>query len=178
MARVREPERTHIVCSMPKMYSHQCSLLLLPLANWPVLPVEYRSTLMQALSPCAEYVNYHPTPASNRTYRECAMHGAIIFPQSAILPCKPPGFICGAARNIAGPSGPFRIESTTQLLQGIPNHVGSKTTGTLHIDMARVLPRSIRRPRFLLAPYPSRTCGDLDYKLQLELEWLELKRDY
>ena len=114
MARVREPERTHIVCSMPKMYSHQCSLLLLPLANWPVLPVEYRSTLMQALSPCAEYVNYHPTPASNRTYRECAMHGAIIFPQSAILPCKPPGFICGAARNIAGPSGPFRIKFTTQ----------------------------------------------------------------
>ena len=64
------------------------------------------------------------------------------------------------------------------LLQGIPSHDESKTTGTLHIDMARVLPRSIRRPQFLLAPYPSRTCGDLDYKLQLELEWLELKRDY
>ena len=47
-------------------------------------------------------------------HRECAMHGAIIFPQSARLPCKPPGFVCGAARNIAGPSGPFRIESTTQ----------------------------------------------------------------
>ena len=55
-------------------------------------------------------------------HRECAMPGAIIFPQSARLPCKPPGFVCGAARNIAGPSGPFRIESTTQSCRRTSGH--------------------------------------------------------
>ena len=79
-------------------------------------------------------------------HRECAMHGAIIFPQSARLPCKPPGFICGAARNIAGPSGPFRIESTTQSCRvtsghtqpcriqdhGHPSHRHGPRVATLH----------------------------------------------
>ena len=57
------------------------------------------------------------------SHRECALHGAIIFPQSARLPCKPPGFLCGAARNIAGPSGPFRIESTTQSCRRTSGHI-------------------------------------------------------
>ena len=53
----------------------------------------------------------------------CAMPGAMIFPHSARLPCKPPGVICGTARNIEAPSGPFRIESTAQSCRRTSGHI-------------------------------------------------------